>query len=168
MIIGPRRAILIGAIVAIALTIILIPLIFSATAPDFSRVRVSLSNMTVASADEDLLQLRPVITIENPTDQTITTSRIEYELFADGTPLGTHTVSFEDIPLNGRPAIFAGGSVAIPPLTGQLYELEYDDSIADLYAKIRDNPESVQWRASGDIVLESTLVQQPVQFDSTL
>jgi len=168
VIIGPRRAILIGAIAAIAITIILIPLIFSATAPDFTRVEVSLSNVTVASADDELVQLRPVITIENPTDQTMTTSRVEYELFADGTPLGVHTVSFEDIPLNGRPAIFAGESVEIPPLPGQLFELEYDDGIADLYAKIRDSPESVQWSASGEIVLESTLIQQPVSFESTL
>lgn len=168
MIIGPRRAILIGAIAAIAITIILIPLLFSYTAPNFNEVDMSLTEVTVASADDELMQLRPVITISNPTDQTITTSRIEYELFADGTPLGSHTVSFEDIPLNGRPAIFAGDSVPIPPLTGQLFQLEYDDSMADLYAKIRDNPESVQWRATGEAVLESTLVQQPVQFDSTL
>lgn len=168
MIIGPRRAILIGAIVAIAIAIIMIPLIFSFTAPNFNEVDVSLTEVTVTSAEDDLIQLRPVITISNPTDQTITTSRIEYELFADGTPLGLHTVSFEDIPLNGRPAIFGGESVAIPPLTGQLYELEYDDNIAELYAKIRDNPESVQWRASGNVVLESTLVQQPIEFDSTL
>lgn len=168
MIIGPRRAILIGAIAAIAITIVMIPLIFSLTAPNFNEVDVSLTEVTVANADDELVQLRPVITISNPTDQTITTSRIEYELFADGTPLGIHTVSFEDIPLNGRPAIFANGSVAIPPLTGQLYELEYDDDIAELYAKIRDTPESVQWRASGNVVLESTLVQQPIEFDSTL
>ncbi len=168
MIIGPRRAILIGAIAAIALAIILIPLIFSFTAPDFTQVRVSLSAISVASADDDMIQLRPVITIENPTDQTMTTSRIEYELFADGTPLGLHTVSFEDIPLNGRPAIFAGESVAIPPLTGQLYEVEFDEEATDLYAKIRASPGSVQWRAEGNVVLESTLVQQPISFDSTL
>lgn len=168
MIIGPRRAILIGAIAAIALAIIMIPLIFSFTAPDFSRVEVSLSEVTVTSADPERIQLRPVITIENPTDQTITTSRIEFELFADGTPLGLHTISYEDIPLNGRPAIFAGGSVAIPPLSGQLYVVEFDEDMADLYARISESPETVRWRASGEAVLESTLVQVPVTFDSTL
>lgn len=168
MIIGPRRLILIGAIAAVALTIILIPLIFSATAPDFSQVRVSLSDITVASADEERLQLRPVITIENPTDQTLTTSRIEYELFADGRPLGLHTVSFEDIPLNGRPAIFAGGSVDIPPLAGQMYAVEYDTDMADLFDRIRDSPDTVRWNAKGTVIIESTLVQKPINFDSTL
>lgn len=168
MIIGPRRAILIGAIAAIAITIVMIPFIFSLTAPDFSEVEVRLTEVTVASADDQTMQLRPVITIKNPTDQTITTSRIEYELFADGTPLGLHTISYEDIPLNGRPAIFAGGSVAIPPFTGQPYEVEFDQEIADLYAKIRDNPESVRWSASGQATLESTLVQVPVDFENSL
>lgn len=168
VIIGPRRAVLIGAIAAIVLTIVLIPFIFSLTAPDFSKVTVRLTEVTVTSADTDPVQLRPVITIQNPTDQTITTSRIEFELFADGTPLGLHTISYEDIPLNGRPAIFAGGTVAIPPLSGQMYEVEFDQNIADLYAKIRDNPESVRWSASGQATLESTLVQVAVDFENTL
>jgi len=168
VIIGPRRAILIGAIAAIAITIIMIPLLVTITAPNIKEAKVRLSDVTVASSDDESMQLRPVITIENPTDQTLTTSRIEYELFADGTPLGSHTVSFEDIPLNGRPAIFAGGSVDIPPLTGQLYVLEFDDGIADLYAKIRDSPESVQWGARGHAVIESTLVQETVEFENTL
>lgn len=168
MIIGPRRAILIGAIAAIALTIIMIPLIFSLTAPDFSLIEVRLTDVTVSQADEEQLQLRPVITIVNPTDQTITTSRIDYELFADGRSLGNHTISFEDIPLNGRPAIFAGGSVAIPPLSGDLHVVEFDSSIADLYDRIRNEPGTVGWSTRGEAIIESTLVQEIISFESRL
>jgi hypothetical protein len=157
-----------GAIAAIALAIIMIPLIVTITAPNIQEARVMLTDVTVASADEERIELRPVITIENPTDATLTTSRIEYELLADGRSLGSHTVSFEDIPLNGRPAIFAGGSVAIPPLTGQPFVVEHGSNIADLYDRIRDDPVSVRWTAKGEAIIESTLVQETVQFDSTL
>jgi hypothetical protein len=157
-----------GAIAAIALAIIMIPLIVTITAPNIQEARVMLTDVTVASADEERIELRPVITIENPTDATLTTSRIEYELLADGRSLGSHTVSFEDIPLNGRPAIFAGGSVAIPPLTGQPFVVEHGSNIADLYDRIRDDPGSVRWTAKGEAIIESTLVQETVQFDSTL
>jgi hypothetical protein len=168
MIIGPRRIILIGAIAAIALTIIMVPLIFSLTAPDFTLVEVRLTAVTVVQADEENMQLRPVITIFNPTDQALTTSRIDYELFADGRSLGNHTISFEDIPLNGRPAIFAGGSVAIPPLTGNLHVVEFHDNIADVYDRIRDDPETIRWSARGEAIIESTLVQEIISFESRL
>lgn len=159
---------MIGAIAAIVLTIILVPLIFSLTAPDFGLIEVRLSNVTVVRADEDGIQLRPAISISNPTDQTVTTSRIDYELFADSRSLGNHTISFEDIPLNGRPAIFAGGSVPITPLAGRPYVVEFDESIADVYERIRNDPESVQWSAKGEAFIESTLVQERVVFENRL
>lgn len=168
MIIGPRRAVLIGAIVAVALTIILIPLIFETTAPDFSKVTISLTKVTVPTAQEDKLELRPVFKINNPADQTITTSRLEYELFADGVSLGTNVISYENVPVNGRPAIFSQDSVDITPDPRTPFVVEYNNNIADLYKKIKDSPETVSWRATGTAQLESTLVQEPVTFDSKL
>jgi LEA14-like dessication related protein len=168
VIIGPRRAILIGAIAAVALTIILIPLIFSTTAPNFGLVKISLTKVTVPVAQEDRLELRPVFKITNPTDQTITTSQLEYELFADGVSLGTNVISYENVPVNGRPAIFSQGSVDIAPDPRTPFVVEYNNNIADLYKKIKDSPEKVSWRATGTAQLESTLVQEPVMFDSKL
>ncbi len=168
MIIGPRRVVLIGAIAAIVLTIILVPLIFSFTAPNFGLVEVQLSNVTVVSANEDSIQLRPAISISNPTDQTITTSRIDYELFADSRSLGNHTISFEDIPLNGRPAIFAGGSVPITPLVAQPYVVEFDNNISDVYERIQNDPGSVRWSIRGEAYIESTLVQERIVFENML
>jgi hypothetical protein len=37
------------------------------------------------------------------TQQTLTTSGIEYQLFADVKSLGNGTFSYEDVPLDGRP-----------------------------------------------------------------
>lgn len=167
MFIGPRRAILIGAIAAVALTIILVPLIFTITAPDFNKVEVTLSNVTIMSAEDERIELQPVFTFTNPTDQTITTSKIEYELFADGVSLGTKILSFEDVPLNGRPAIFSQGSVDIKQQAVNPFVVE-QASNADIFAKIHDNPGSIRWKATGNASIDSTLVQGEKPFSNEL
>ena len=42
----------------------------------------------------------------NTNEFTLTTSKIVYDLFADGTPVGSDTISYEDIPVTGRPSFF--------------------------------------------------------------
>lgn len=160
MIIGPRRAILIGAIAAVALTIILLPLIFTIGQPDLNLVQVRLTDVVVGEADEQEMEMRVVFTIENPTDQTVTTSRIDYTLFANGVPLPERTISFEDIPLNGRPAIFGGQSVEIP----ENFVLAFDDDNAEVYNMILENPDAITWSATGSSQVESSLtfVTRPV------
>lgn len=167
MFIGPRRAVLIGAIAAVALTIILIPLIFNITAPKFDLIEVRLSNVTISSVEDGRMKLLPVFTIANPTDQTITTSKIEYELFADGTSLGTKVLSFEDVPLNGRPAIFSQGSVNIKQHLGDPFVVD-ESAHPDVFAKIRDNSAGVKWKATGTASIDSTLVQNERPFSNEL
>lgn len=164
MLIGPRRAVLIGVIAAVAITIILIPLIFTLNAPDFNKVDVRFSNVTITEPTQQNMQVRVIFTITNPTDVTITTAKIDYELFADGQSLGTHTKSYEDVPLNGRPAIFSQGSVPI----SDDFSLSYDDKIASIYNKIKDNPGSIKWRASGTTEIDSTLTIATKDFNNGL
>jgi hypothetical protein len=166
--IGPRRAVLIRAIAAVALTIILIPLIFQATSPNFDLVVIRLTEVAAESVEDESLELKPVFTISNPTDQTITTSKVEYELFADGVHVGSNTITYEDIPLNGRPAIFAQGSVEIPADSQSLLVLEYGDSNAELFEKIRDSPDTVQWSAKGKAQIESTLTFVEREFENEI
>lgn len=168
MFIGPRRAVLIGAIAAVALTIIMIPLIFQATAPNFDLVVVRLTEVAAESVEDETLELKPKFVISNPTDQTITTSKLEYELFADGVSLGSNTISYEDIPLNGRPAIFAQGSVDIRADSQSQLVLEYGDSNAELFDKIRDSPDTVQWSAKGKAQIESTLTFVEREFENEI
>jgi hypothetical protein len=165
--IGPRRAILIGAIAAVALTIILVPLIFTINQPDFSKVEVRLSNVTIVNAEEKRIELKPVFMVTNPTDETITTGRIEYELLADGVSIGTKFISYEDVPLNGRPAIFSKNSVPISDPASPLV-LELSDKNAGIFAKIHDNPGSVKWSATGTAEIDSTLVQYEKTFGNGL
>ena len=160
MIIGPRRIALIAAIVAVAATIILLPLIFARTAPNLEEVQVSVSRVTIAQADEQNTQLNVVFTLHNPTAQTATTSKIEYELFADGVSLGTDTISYEDIPPNGRPPLFQNGTINIT----DPFSLDYSDSIAGIYSKVQDSPSDVRWRVDGTARIESTLTFVDKQF----
>lgn len=164
MIIGPRRAVLIGAIAAVALTIILLPLIFTINAPDFNLIKVRLIDVVASEPDEQETDMRVVFTIENPTDQTVTTSRIDYNLFADGVFVAKRTISFEDIPLNGRPAIFGGESVEIP----ENFVLALDEDNAEAYNAILANPDGITWSASGTAQIESTLTTNPVTFENEI
>ncbi|MGI0038891.1 MAG: hypothetical protein ACREAO_03670 [Nitrososphaera sp.] len=159
MFIGPRRAVLIGTIAAVALTIILLPLIFAQTAPDLNQVAVRLDKVTLMSVEDEGADLRTYFVLDNPTDQTATTSRIDFELFADGTSLGPHTISYDDIPVNGRPAIFGKDSVTV----SETFTVEIDD--AGLLEKISDSPDTVKWRAKGIAQIESTLtlVEKPFE-----
>ncbi len=164
MIIGPRRIILIGAIAAIAATIILLPIIFAQTAPDLNKVDVRLSKVSVTKADEEKIDLKVVFTLANPTEQTATTSKIEYELFADGVLLGPQTISYEDIPPNGRPAIFGNGSVDI---SGP-FVVEYSDDLATIYDKIGNDAQNVRWGVKGTAQIESTLTTVPKDFQNEI
>ena len=85
MILGPRRIALIGAIAAVALAIIFYPLIVS-TPIDLEKVSIALSSVALSSGeagDQDL-KLRVTFLVNNTNDFTLTTSKIDYELFADG------------------------------------------------------------------------------------
>jgi len=160
--IGPRRAVLIGTIAAVALTIILLPLIFAQTAPDLNQVAVRLDKVTLMSVEDGGADLRTYFVLDNPTDQTATTSRIDFELFADGTSLGPNTISYDDIPVNGRPAIFGKDSVTV----SETFTVEIDD--AGLLEKISDSPDAVKWRAKGIAQIESTLTLIEKQFENEI
>ena len=45
--------------------------------------------------------------VYNPSDKSATTSKVEYDLFGDDELLGHGVLSYEDIPLNGRPQFFS-------------------------------------------------------------
>jgi hypothetical protein len=152
--------VLIGVIAAVALTIILLPLIFTIGQPDLNQVQVRLTDVIISDADEQQMDMRVVFTIENPTDGTVTTSKIDYQLFANDMLVTPRTISYEDIPLNGRPAIFAGQSVTIP----DNFVLEFEDDNAEVYNMILENPDAITWRATGTSQVESSLtfLERPV------
>ena len=164
LIIGPRRAALIGAIAAVVLVIIFYPQI--AIIPfDVNKVPVDLTevSMTSGSVEEQRVDLRVTFTVGNNNDVTLTTSKIDYELFADGASLGSYTLSYEDVPPNGRPPFFPGGSTPV----SDTIQLEYSDDNADVFNKLLNN-EEIAWRVQGTITLESALTQLTKDFSDEL
>jgi len=168
LIIGPRRVALIGAIVAVALTIIFYPLIVE-TPIDPEKVDIKLSRVQLASGStgEQKLVLSITFNTTNRNDITLTVSRIDYDLSADGVRLGSSTLSYEDVPLNGRPALFSGTTV---PLTDNSFTLPYSDQNAEIFNKILNNTSQVKWSVTGSAFLESgtTQAQNPKVFSSEL
>lgn len=169
MIIGPRRLALIGTIVAVALAIIFYPLIVR-TPIDLERVTIELTKLTLASGGQgdESLTLRPTFTLTNDNDFTLTTSRIDYELFVDGTSIGTGTLSYEDVPVNGRPPLFAGTSVSLLVPESQAFKYTYSDSRADIFNRILSNSTQTEWSVTGTAIIESGTSFETKQFSDNM
>ena len=152
MILGPRRVALIAAIAAVALTIIFYPLLV-ATPIDLDKIRIDFTRIAVdeRNSSEQELVLRLTFTVTNNDTVTLTTSKIDYELFADGEQVGSDTLSYEDIPVNGRPALFPGSTV---PLTDS-FNLEYSDEQADLFSRVMSNSTEMDWSVRGTATIAS-------------
>lgn len=166
MIIGPRRLALIGAIAAVVLTIVFYPLLV-ATPFDLEDITVQLSRVVLASGsvEEQQLNVRISFNISNTSDFTLTTSRVDYELFADGDPVGSQTLSYEDVPVNGRPALFSNE----PPITlSDTFTLQYSDGNAEMFNKILNGSEDIMWSVTGTASIESGTSFQEKTFSSEL
>jgi len=165
LIIGPRRLALIGAIVAVALAIIFYPLIVR-TPIDLDKVSIELTKVALKSGTtgEEELSLELTLTLTNLNNFALTTSRIDYELFADGASIGTSVLSYEDVPPNGRPALFSGDSV---PLR-HLFTYKYSDSQAETFNKIMSNSTQIAWNVTGSAFIESGTTLETKQFSDSL
>ena len=166
VIIGPRRLALIGAIAAVALTIIFYPLIIY-TPADLGKVHVKLSKVEVLPSNEtdEKVTVRPTFAITNNNDMTLTTSNIDFQLFANGQSIGSSSVSYEDVPIVGRPQIFTNTTVQVP---GSL-DYQISSSNGALFKMIRDNSSSINWSTKGAVTVETgTTLFDPKDFSDQL
>jgi LEA14-like dessication related protein len=165
LIIGPRRIVLIGAIAAVALAIIFYPLIVQ-TPFDLERVAIQLRGVELQSGSEaeQRLDLRVALQVTNTNEFTLTTSKIAYDLFADGAPVGSDTISYEDVPVTGRPAFFSNQPVTI----SDTLTMQYTDETANLFNRILNNSTDMNWRITGSATIESGTTLQEKSFSSDL
>ena len=156
---------LIGAIAAVALAIIFYPLIVQ-TPFDPERVAIQLPGVELQSGSEgeQRLDLRVALQVTNTNEFTLTTSKIAYDLFADGAPVGSDTISYEDVPVTGRPAFFSNEPVIIP----DTMTLQYTDEMANLFSRILNNSTDINWRITGSATIESGTTLQEKSFSSEL
>src|ERR671930_2273861 len=140
MFLGRRRIILIGVIAVIVIFIILLPRILTITLPaNVNSVKINLSNVELVNPnianDNRTIGLNVYFNVYNPTQQVLTTSKIEYQLFANGTPLGSGILSYEDIPLNGRPQLYYNSTTPLK----STFEVTYSNTSAELFNKMVQN-----------------------------
>ena len=156
---------LIGAIAAVALAIIFYPLIVQ-TPFDPERVAIQLTGVELQSGSEgeQRLDLRVSLQVTNTNEFTLTTSKIAYDLFADGAPVSSDTISYEDVPVTGRPAFFSNEPVTI----SDTMTLQYTDEMANLFSRILNNSTDIDWRITGSATIESGTTLQEKRFSSEL
>jgi LEA14-like dessication related protein len=168
MFLSRRRIILVGAIAAIAIAIILLPAILATvSAPDINSITIELSKVEVGDiANDNIIPLNIFFNIHNPTDKAMTTSKIDYNLIADGESLGQGVLSYEDIPLNGRPQLSPGLTTTLK----STFELSQSNMNSDIFRVIKNAQatEQIKWKVEGVAQIESAFSFSPKQFSDEL
>jgi LEA14-like dessication related protein len=156
-----RRIILIFAVAAVAGTIIILPYISSLTATRLDRVTIELLDVepVPVSQEQNNGQMDVVFRLTNPTDKTVTTSKIEYDLIADNTELGNSILSYEDVPPNGRPTILPNRSINLT----SLFQLPTSQPTQIIFGKLANSSSDIDWKVEGVARIESavTLHEKP-------
>lgn len=165
-----RRVVLIGVVAALAAGIILTPLILTLTLPpDIDAVEINLDKVEIVnpSPEEEtsnLLTLNVFFKIVNPTDKTLTTSKIDYTLLADGRSLGNGHLDYVDIPVHGRPQLLSGSEATIV----SKFEIPRNDpNLAQINIGNLSSSD-INWEAEGTVDIESGFVTTPLAFRDEL
>ncbi|HEX5187607.1 MAG TPA: hypothetical protein VFV86_12025 [Nitrososphaeraceae archaeon] len=165
MFLSRRRLVLIGTVAVIVGVIVLLPLIFTITLPDLSAVNITVKNIELEDISEDnIATLKVVFNIKNPTSQALTTSKIDYQLDANGELIGNFTKSYIDIPLNGRPQLLSNTDTNISSV------IETPALDEKIMSDIRNNNQSLQnieWTIDGNAIIESGFSSAPKIFNAT-
>ena len=168
MFLSRRRSILIVAIAAITIAIILLPVILATlTAPDINSITIELSKVEVGDITNDkTIPLNVFFNIHNPTDKAMTTSKIDYNLIADGESVGQGFLSYEDIPLNGRPQLLPGLTTTLQ----STFELNESNLNSDIFRIIKNAEaiKQIKWKVEGVAQIESAFSFSPKQFSDEL
>lgn len=169
MFFSKRRILLIGTIAAVVAFIVLIPLITSFLfSPNIDEIKISLSDVQITNIDNitNTIDLSVILNIFNsPNQKTATTSKIDYNLYANGISLGNGVLSFEDIPPNGRPQLSPGSTVTLK----SKFTIFLSPSNKDVIDKLMENSEEkITWKIDGNAQIESAFVFVPKMFTDTL
>ena len=168
MFLSRRRIVLIAAIAAVAIAIVFLPLILTITLPtNLNTVSIALAKVEVVNVTgSSLINLNVFFSVHNPTEKTLTTSGIDYQLFADGTLLGQGLLSYADVPVNGGPQLLSNTTITIQ----SQFQVVNSHSDPQIF-KVIQNPatfKQIKWRAEGVVELESGFSSASKQFSTVL
>jgi hypothetical protein len=153
------------------LTIILLPRIqYFINAPDVDAIDFELSSIDIANLSNNTnnIELLLLFDVSNPSEKTATTSKVEYDLFGDDEYLGHGILSYEDIPLNGRPQFSPGQTTTLK----STIVLRPSDTNMDIIEKLIDNQSNsinnIRWNVNGSSQIESAFVIVQKDFNDVL
>ena len=89
--------------------------------------------------------------VKNPSDKTFTVSLIDYQLYGDGTLLGSGQYSTADIALPGRAVFYSGAEVPLK----NIFVLNQSEVSSEVYQAALNNKIS-SFTAEGNITTESS------------
>ena len=171
MFLSKKRIVLFGVIGVLVITIILLPRIqYFVNAPDVDAIDFELTsvNVTNLSNNTNNIELLLSFDVSNPSEKTATTSKIEYDLFGDDELLGHGVLSYEDIPLNGRPQFSPGQTTTLKsPII-----LQPSDTNMGIIEKLINNQsdsiDNIRWKVNGTSQIESAFVIVQKEFNDAL
>lgn len=173
MFLSKRRIVLFGVIGALVITIILLPRIqYFVNAPDvnvidFNLAAVNISNIS-NNTNNNNIELSLLFDVYNPSDKSATTSKVEYDLFGDNKLLGHGILSYEDIPLNGRPQFSPGQTTSLKSAIILQPSDINRDVIEKLISNSSDSVNSIRWNVNGSSQIESAFVILEKDFSDVL
>ncbi|MGI0101672.1 MAG: hypothetical protein ACREA7_03645 [Nitrosotalea sp.] len=133
--------------------------------PQLEQITISVQNIKVLDVNKisNQADLEIDYVLSNPTTITSTISTIDYTLYANGQNVGDGHYSVEDIPMAGRPALFADSNATVP----DTLKLVRSNSTGAMYDSIvRGDP--VKYEIKGQVTIESNLTLITKDFDIKL
>ncbi|MBT8173629.1 MAG: hypothetical protein HKO48_01195 [Nitrosopumilus sp.] len=130
---------------------------------ELNQVEIELTNVELIDVNEINNQAKFSVTflVKNPSDKTFTVSVIEYNLYGDGTLLGSGLYSTADISLPGR-ALFSSGAEI--PLKN-IFLLSKGDVDSEIYQAMIDN-KITSFSADGTIITQSSWSEAENEFET--
>ncbi len=130
---------------------------------ELNQVEIELTNVELIDVNEINNQAKFSVTflVKNPSDKTFTVSVIEYNLYGDGTLLGSGLYSTADISLPGR-ALFSSGAEI--PLKN-IFLLSKGDVNSEIYQAMIDN-KITSFSADGTIITQSSWSEAENEFET--
>lgn len=132
--------------------------------PQLEQVEIDIGTVKVTSVNtiDGTAKLEVGLVINNPSEKTFTISRIDYELSANGQPLGRGQYSAEDVAMPGRAAFYPGAQIELP----SIFQIQKTDENADIYDTITgEGP--VTYSIKGLVVVESAWSLVEKQFEAS-
>ena len=160
--ISTGRLVIIGCFAGLGAMMLFFYLYANSFQGDLDKVIVNIDSIKVL--DENKIDKRAHLdvrfNIQNPTSIVLTVSTINYQLFVNGKDIGEGHFTTEDIPEDGRPALFANSNLTLPTT----FDLVNSDTIAKEYSDITTS-QPIKYEVKGQITIESFLTAVIKDFD---